>query len=418
MNEHEQQMSLLSLELELRKEYIKTIETMKGQVSEKEQKLEEKEKKLDALLPTVNQIRKLTQPILTSLELHSVTTAHLERTSRSQFLPPQLSNLYVNVTVYNKINERSLKFTCTGNIEEAIAFEQTKKEENNLKRQKSHVDTPNEMLVSDEEEESENEELMDVDMPDSRTHRDKEEEILKEFKQKNKLFTPHPISFTSSIPGDEAHNSNMIFYYLPELDIVTVKPVIKLKPTETIFDEIYPGDSGDQVYSDSAAMLLSIAGAKIDEISSSLGRPYKFAQQFCLVPNEKETDEFRHDRFKYFLKTMLRIGDRIKARSVLDVTCRNATALKPLESLSEDFKKLIPSRNICILTSFKSIKSEDVLSTDLLSFRQQSIIKKLSENGQLQNGFQFIGSFEQNGKDKVYALIHIPRAYVSLFGVF
>lgn len=57
------------------------------------------------------------------------------------------------------------------------------------------------MVVSEDEEESENEELMDVDMPDSR-HREKEEEILKEFKQKQKLFTPHPISFTTSIPGD------------------------------------------------------------------------------------------------------------------------------------------------------------------------------------------------------------------------
>uniref|UniRef100_A0A914YR40 Uncharacterized protein n=1 Tax=Panagrolaimus superbus TaxID=310955 RepID=A0A914YR40_9BILA len=422
MTEHDQQMALLSLELELRKELVKNIETMKSQVVEKEQKLEEKERKLDALLPQVNQIRKLTQPILTSLELHTVTTAHLERTNRSRYLAPQLSSLYVNVTVYNKVNEGStLKFTCTGKIEEAIAFEQTQKEENNLKRQKSHIDEPTEMIVSEDEEESENEELMDIDrMPDSRTHREKEEEILNDFKKKQKLFTPHPISFTTSIPipGDEAHSSNLVFNYLPQLDVVTVKPVIKLKPSfepfmsaETILDEIYPGDSGQDLFNTSAAMLLSIAGAKIDEISSTLGRPYKFAQQFCLVPDEKENDECRHDRFKYFLKTMLRIGDRIKARSVLDVTCRNATALKPLDSLPEDFKKLIPTRGVCALTSFKSIKSEEVLSTDLLSSRQQLIISKLSESGQLQNGFQFIAGISHDGNDRVYALIHIPRAY-------
>lgn len=159
------------------------------------------------------------------------------------------------------------------------------------------------------------------------------------------------------------------------------------------------------------------SSAKISEISSTLGRPYKFAQQFCLVPNEKETDECRHDRFKYFLKTMLRIGDRIKARSVLDVTCRNATALKPLDSLSEEFQKLIPKRDVCMLTSFKAIKSEEILSTELLSSRQQSIITRLFENGQLENGFQFIAGIEQDGKDRVYAFMHIPRAYVSVFCV-
>jgi hypothetical protein len=232
LNEHEQHMALLSYELELRKELVKNIETIKSHVVEKEQRLEDKERKLDALLPQIHQIRKLTQPILQSLELHSVTTAHLERTARSRYLPPQLSSLYVNVVVYNKVNEgRSLKFTCAGKIEEAIAFEQSKKEENNLKRQKSHVDEPVEMLASEDEEEDDDEmEKMDVDMPDSR-HREKEEEILNEFKQKRKLFTPHPISFTTAIPGDETHNSNLTFNYLPELDIVTVKPNINLKPS-------------------------------------------------------------------------------------------------------------------------------------------------------------------------------------------
>ena len=114
-----------------------------------------------------------------------------------------------------------------------------------MKRQKSHVDET-ELLASDDEEEEEDE-IMDVDMPDSRNHREKEEEILNQFKQKQKLLTPHPISFTVAIPGDgnlfrrflwmlkniisETHKSNLIFSYLPELDIVMVKPVVNLKAT-------------------------------------------------------------------------------------------------------------------------------------------------------------------------------------------
>ena len=136
-----------------------------------------------------------------------------------------------------------------------------------------------------------------------------------------------------------------------------------------------------------------------------------FAQQFCLVPNEKEIDECRNDRFKYFLKTMLRIGDRIKARSVLDVTCRNASALKLMDTLTENFKKLIPNRDICILSNFKPINSADVLTAGAFSKRQQAILTALAESGQLHNGFQFISNIEQNGKVKIGALMHIPRAY-------
>lgn len=59
MSEHDQQMSLLSLELELRKELVANIQTIKNQAVEKEQKLEEKERKLDALLPQIHTIRKV-----------------------------------------------------------------------------------------------------------------------------------------------------------------------------------------------------------------------------------------------------------------------------------------------------------------------------------------------------------------------
>ena len=67
MSEHEQQMALLSLELELRKEFVSNIEAMKGRVIEKDQTLEEKEKKLDLLLPQIHQIRKVISHNLDSL---------------------------------------------------------------------------------------------------------------------------------------------------------------------------------------------------------------------------------------------------------------------------------------------------------------------------------------------------------------
>ena len=59
MNEHEQQMSLMSLELELRKEFVQQIEELKSKVTLKEAELEEKEKKMDAILPQINQVRKV-----------------------------------------------------------------------------------------------------------------------------------------------------------------------------------------------------------------------------------------------------------------------------------------------------------------------------------------------------------------------
>lgn len=201
------------------------------------------------------------QPVLQTLDLHSVTPPYLERAARSHYLPPQLSILYVNVTVYNKINSNSLKYTCSGSIDEAIAFDKTHEEETNLKKK---VTEKEEALPSEGEDDDE-EELMDVDMPDSRTSREKEEEILTQFKQKQKLFQPHPISFTVEIPGES--KGNLCFYYLPELDVITVKPLLKLKPTfepfldsETILDELYLGDDGLEHPNPSASMLQSLAG--------------------------------------------------------------------------------------------------------------------------------------------------------------
>uniref|UniRef100_A0AC34QDL8 Uncharacterized protein n=1 Tax=Panagrolaimus sp. JU765 TaxID=591449 RepID=A0AC34QDL8_9BILA len=406
MSEHEQQMSLMSLELELRKEYLKEIEELRNQVTEKENQLEEKERKMDAILPQINQVRKLMQPVLQALDLHSVTPAHLERTARSHYLPPQLSSLYVNVTVYNKINDIPLKYTCSGSIEDALHFEKAHKAEINIKEGE-------EVLPSEAEEEDD--ELMDVDMPDSRITRQKEEEVLTHFKQKQKVFQPHPISFSTEVPGE--NKANLVFNYFPELEIVTVKSILKLKATyepfldaETILDELYIGDDGSEYPLESAAILQSIAGTKMAELVKNYGKPYKFVQQMCLVPSERETDELRNDRFKFFLKTIIRMGDRIKTRSVLDVTFRNAAAERPLETLPEEMKKLIPQRDMCKLAKLNPIKPEDITITSL-SKRQQAIIEKLKETGQLQNGFQFICAVDQQGSTKIYAIFHIPRSY-------
>uniref|UniRef100_A0AC34QDL6 Uncharacterized protein n=1 Tax=Panagrolaimus sp. JU765 TaxID=591449 RepID=A0AC34QDL6_9BILA len=442
MSEHEQQMSLMSLELELRKEYLKEIEELRNQVTEKENQLEEKERKMDAILPQINQVRKLMQPVLQALDLHSVTPAHLERTTRSHYLPPQLSSLYlmqpvlqaldlhsvtpahlertarshylppqlsslyVNVTVYNKINDIPLKYTCSGSIEDALHFEKAHKAEINIKEGE-------EVLPSEAEEEDD--ELMDVDMPDSRITRQKEEEVLTHFKQKQKVFQPHPISFSTEVPGE--NKANLVFNYFPELEIVTVKSILKLKATyepfldaETILDELYIGDDGSEYPLESAAILQSIAGTKMAELVKNYGKPYKFVQQMCLVPSERETDELRNDRFKFFLKTIIRMGDRIKTRSVLDVTFRNAAAERPLETLPEEMKKLIPQRDMCKLAKLNPIKPEDITITSL-SKRQQAIIEKLKETGQLQNGFQFICAVDQQGSTKIYAIFHIPRSY-------
>lgn len=196
------------------------------------------------------------QPVLQALDLHSVTPAHLERTTRSHYLPPQLSSLYVNITVYNKINDVPLKYTCSGSIEDAIAFEKVQKAEINMKEGE-------EILPSEAEEEEE--ELMDVDMPDSRITRQKEDEVLTHFKQKQKVFQPHPISFSTEVPGE--NKANLMFHYFPELEVVTVKPVLKLKATyepfleaETILDELYLGDDGSEYPIASAAILQSLAG--------------------------------------------------------------------------------------------------------------------------------------------------------------
>ena len=148
----------------------------------------------------------------------------------------------------------------------------------------------------------------------------------------------------------------------------------------------------------------------MSEIVKTLGRPYKFAQQMCLIPNEKESDESKNDRFKFFLRTILRIGDRIKARSVLDVTYRNAAAEKPLDTLPEGMKRMIPQRDVCKLGKLSPLKPEDITSAALLR-RQKAIIERLSETGQLENGFQFICTVDQSGSTKICAIFHIPRTY-------
>ena len=130
----------------------------------------------------------------------------------------------------------------------------------------------------------------------------------------------------------------------------------------------------------------------------------------CLIPNEKESDESKNDRFKFFLRTILRIGERIKARSVLDVTYRNAAAERPLDSLPEGMKRMIPQRDVCKLGKLSPLKPEDITSASLLR-RQKAIIERLSETDQLENGFQFICTVDQSGSTKIYAIFHIPRTY-------
>uniref|UniRef100_A0A7E4ZVS7 THO complex subunit 5 n=1 Tax=Panagrellus redivivus TaxID=6233 RepID=A0A7E4ZVS7_PANRE len=414
MTEHKRETELLNLELELRKGYVTEIEQKRIELAAAEKALDERQRKLDNIVPTIQQVRKIMTPALQVLDLHTVTPPHLDRAARARHLPSQLSCLYVNVIVYNKINEgKPLRFTCNGSIDEVEAFEAAHKAKLDQKPLKNR----NGDNSDDEDDEAE---AMEVDAPDSsRAESTKNEELVDHFKSKQKLFAPHPISFMMELPRSHAHKTNLSFYYLPDLDVVVVKAALNVKAThepflnaETILDEIYPGDKGT-FDSPIASTLLSLAGVKLSEIQLTHGRPYKFAQQLCLVGNEDENESTRGDRFRYFLRTILKIDERIKTREVLDATYNNALNAKYLDSLPEALQKHVPKREAFKLTDFTAIDTDKILDFDGFSTRQKIIVEQLQRVGQLDSGFNFVANVADSSNDsiRVHALFHVPCGY-------
>ncbi|XP_077571017.1 THO complex subunit 5 homolog [Stigmatopora nigra] len=263
---HQQTLARLDWELEQRKRLAETYKQSQATKEKIQRSIEVKKEHLRSLQPGLNAIMQASIPVQEYLAVPVEQTQ--KHTEIAQHLPPPLYVLFVQANAYGQACDKNLSVTISGDVDEAKAMS------------KPPEDSQDDDSDSDAEEEQE------------KTKRRRPTAGGQLDDKRREMLKRHPLSLSFDLTCKDGSVLNLFFYYLINLNIMTVKSKIssstdlttaisagELVKSETLLSCLYANDHGRETPNPANRYQFDKVGIlTFADYVDDLGHPYKWVQ--------------------------------------------------------------------------------------------------------------------------------------------
>ncbi|XP_061624101.1 THO complex subunit 5 homolog isoform X2 [Phyllopteryx taeniolatus] len=263
---HQLTLARLDWELEQRKRLAETYKESQATKEKIQKSIEVKKEHLRSLQPGLNAIMQASLPVQEYLAVPVEQTQ--KHTEVAQHLPPPLYVLFVQANAYGQACDKNLSVSISGDVDEAKAMS------------KPPEDSQDDDSDSDAEEEQE------------KTKRRRPTAGGQLDDKRREMLKRHPLSLSFDLTCKDGSILNLYFYYLINLNVMTVKAKIsastdlttaisagELVKSETILSCLYSNDHGRETPNPANRYQFDKVGiVSFADYVEELGHPYKWVQ--------------------------------------------------------------------------------------------------------------------------------------------
>ncbi|XP_026517004.1 THO complex subunit 5 homolog [Terrapene carolina triunguis] len=397
---HQQTLARLDWELEQRK---RLAEKYKECLANKEKILKEIEVKkeyLSSLQPRLNSIMQASLPVQEYLFM-PFDQAH-KQYETARHLPPPLYVLFVQANAYGQACDKKLAVAIEGSVEEAKAL------------YKPPEDSQDDESDSDAEEEQTTKRrrpTLGVQLDDKR------KEMLKR----------HPLSVTIDLKCKDDSVLHLIFFYLMNLNVMTVKTKVTTATEMTtpisagdllspgsLLNCLYPGDHGKRTPNPANQFQFDKVGIlTLSDYVTDLGHPYVWVQKLggLHFPKDQPQPTVTADNSlsaSHMEMTMKLLKTRLQSRLALHK--QFASLEHGIVPVSSECQHLFPSKVVSRLVKWAALPYEDYLE---LSYTKDVVEAGLAEDTHL-----YYTALVERGTAKLQAAVVLNPGYSSMPPIF
>ncbi|XP_077691563.1 THO complex subunit 5 isoform X2 [Eretmochelys imbricata] len=397
---HQQTLARLDWELEQRK---RLAEKYKECLANKEKILKEIEVKkeyLSSLQPRLNSIMQASLPVQEYLFM-PFDQAH-KQYETARHLPPPLYVLFVQANAYGQACDKKLAVAIEGSVEEAKAL------------YKPPEDSQDDESDSDAEEEQTTKRrrpTLGVQLDDKR------KEMLKR----------HPLSVTIDLKCKDDSVLHLIFFYLINLNVMTVKTKVTTATEMTtpisagdllspgsLLNCLYPGDHGRRTPNPANQFQFDKVGIlTLSDYVTDLGHPYMWVQKLggLHFPKDQPQHTVTADNSlsaSHMEMTMKLLRTRLQSRLALHK--QFASLEHGIVPVSSECQHLFPSKVVSRLVKWAALPYEDYLE---LSYTKDVVEAGLAEDTHL-----YYMALVERGTAKLQAAVVLNPGYSSMPPIF
>lgn len=263
---HQLKLARLEWELKQRKQLAALCHELQAEKEKVSAEIQKKQTNLDNLAPMLKEVLNVAKPIQNNLGLSEGPSQWQQQVAH--LLPHPLYFLYVQADAYSKACDKTTTVVVNGDEEEA----------QRLKR------TVSEPPASDDSDSDNQEES------GSKRHHRKKSRVDRQEERKKQLLLAHPLTVTITMTLKDGNCITLIFSYLVNLHVVTVKPKVKtvqsvnsisasqMMSGDEVLKELFPEDYG--IGSPNVANYYQLKQVGIDTFDTSqLGLAYVWTQR-------------------------------------------------------------------------------------------------------------------------------------------
>ncbi|XP_053324592.1 THO complex subunit 5 homolog isoform X2 [Spea bombifrons] len=397
---HQQTLARLDWELEQRK---RLAEKYKECLASKEKILKEIEVKKEYLSSLQPQLQNIMQASLPVQEYLSMPSDCMHKQYEiARHLPAPLYVLFVQASAYSQACDKRLVVTIEGNVEEARAL---------FKPTEESQDDESDSDAEEEQTTKRRRPTLGVQLDDKR------KEMLKR----------HPLCVTLTVKCKDGSSLNLTFYFLMNLNILTVKAIITpafelstaisagdLLNPELILSCLYPGDDGNKTPNPANRYQFDKVGIlSLSDYISDLGHPYLWVQAMggLHFPTDQPQPAVMADNAlsaSHMEKTINLLRSRLLSRFSLH---RQFASLEHgIIPVSAECQHLFPTKIVSRLTKWSVITYEDYIA---LPYTAEVVTYGLAKPTD-----QYYSLMIERGTAKLHAAVVLNPGYCTVPPVF
>ncbi|XP_067406352.1 THO complex subunit 5 homolog [Emydura macquarii macquarii] len=393
---HQQTLARLDWELEQRKRLAQKYKECLANKEKILKEIEVKKEYLSSLQPRLNSIMQASLPVQEYLFM-PFDQAH-KQYETARHLPPPLYVLFVQANAYGQACDKKLAVAIEGSVEEAKAL------------YKPPEDSQDDESDSDAEEEQTTKRrrpTLGVQLDDKR------KEMLKR----------HPLSVTIDLKCKDDSVLHLIFFYLMNLNVMTVKTKVTTAAEMTtpisagdllspgsLLNCLYPGDHGKRTPNPANQFQFDKVGIlTLNDYVAELGHPYVWVQKLggLHFPKDQPQHTVSADNSlsaSHMEMTMKLLRTRLQSRLALHK--QFASLEHGIVPVSSECQHLFPSKVVSRLVKWAALPYEDYLE---LSYTKDVVEAGLAEDTHL-----YYMALVERGTAKLQAAVVLNPGYSSM----
>ncbi|XP_051923822.1 THO complex subunit 5 homolog [Hippocampus zosterae] len=349
---HQLTLARLDWELEQRKRLAETYKESQASKEKIQKSIEIKKEHLRSLQPGLNAIMQASLPVQEYLAVPVEQTQ--KHTEIAQHLPPPLYVLFVQANAYGQACDKKLTVSISGDVDEAKAMS------------KPPEDSQDDDSDSDAEEEQE------------KTKRRRSTAGGQLDDKRREMLKRHPLSLSFDLTCKDGSVLSLFFYYLINLNIMTVKAKIsastdlttaisagELVKSETLLSCLYSNDHGRETPNPANRYQFDKVGiGSFADYVEELGHPYKWVQNLGGLNFPSDTSEGvlvgSSLSASHMENTMKLLRGRVLSRLALHK--QFASLEHNIIPVSSECLYLFPAKILSRLTQWTTITQEEYMN--------------------------------------------------------